>query len=161
MAGGNEHLLHREDSTIHADDIIALLHGLAPPVVLEVALELGTKRAKVPTSIEPAIKLARLENESAAFAQRNDLLHAYGVGEILVGHGVWVVGAEILSVSARCGKTGISRDCRGPPRLSEHVCGRWHRGCACAGGCFAEWPRRARRCRCIRSRARAKSESAE
>ena len=38
VSGGLENLTMHEDGTVHTDDVVALVHGHAPPVVLQVAL---------------------------------------------------------------------------------------------------------------------------
>src|SRR5262249_23471760 len=56
------------------------MHHDAPPVILQVALEFHPKRPVIPGSIEAAIDLARLENETAPLTQADDFFHALGVG---------------------------------------------------------------------------------
>ena len=106
VAGGNEDLLHGQDRAVHAEHVVAFLDGLAPPVVLEVALQFGAERAVVPAAVETAVQLAGLENEAAAFAQRNDFLHAGGVGEVLVGHRFERVGRGADGIRAGVGRQG-------------------------------------------------------
>ena len=64
VAGGLEHLFHRQNRAIHAEDVVAFLNGLAPPVVLEVAFQLGSERAVVPAAVEASVEFARLENKA-------------------------------------------------------------------------------------------------
>ena len=63
------------DRTIESDHVVAFAHHHAPPVILEVALQLDAERTVIPDAIEPAVDLAGLENEAAPFAQADDLLH--------------------------------------------------------------------------------------
>ena len=117
VAGGNEHLLHRQNRAVHAEHVVAFLHGLAPPEVLEVAFQLGAERAVIPAAVEAAVEFAGLENEAAAFAQRNDFLHAGGIGDVFVGHGDRV-GARMEAGAAAGGKTGLPANFLNPCRAA-------------------------------------------
>lgn len=76
-----------EDGSIEAEDIVTLLDVFTPPEVFEVALHFSSEGAVVPATVQAAVDFGRLENESFAFAQGDDLLHAGGVGLVFVGHG--------------------------------------------------------------------------
>ena len=89
VAGGLQHLFHGQDRTVHAEDVITFLHGLAPPVVLEVAFQFGSERAVVPAAVEASVKFSRLENKASAFAEGDDFLHPHRVRNILVCHKIF------------------------------------------------------------------------
>src|SRR5262249_5073374 len=50
---------------------------VAPPGVLDVALELDAQRAEVPAAGKTAVDLARLKGEPAPFGQVHDLVHGH------------------------------------------------------------------------------------
>src|ERR1700759_973668 len=58
-----------QDRAVEADDIIAFAHHDAPPIVFQIALQLDSERAVIPDTVKAAIDLARLENETAPFAE--------------------------------------------------------------------------------------------
>ena len=87
VTGGGEHCLMGEDGAVHADDVIALLDVFAPPVILEVAFQLGTERAVVPAAVEAAVEFSGLEDESFAFTKRYDFFHSFRVGMSALCHG--------------------------------------------------------------------------
>jgi len=87
VAGSDQHLLHREDGTVQAENVIALLDRLAPPVILEVALQFDAERAVVPTTVEPPVEFTGLEDEALALAKTDNLLHRF-FGFDVLGHGV-------------------------------------------------------------------------
>jgi hypothetical protein len=64
-----------QNGTIHADYVIPFSDHDAPPVVLQVALQLDSERTVVPTAIQPAVDLARLKDESSPLAQADDSFH--------------------------------------------------------------------------------------
>jgi hypothetical protein len=65
-----------DDGGVEAHDVLALAGHGVPPQFLHVALQLGTERAVIPKAVDAAVDFGGLKNESAAFAQRHDLLHA-------------------------------------------------------------------------------------
>jgi len=69
-----------ENSSVHADDVVAALGHRFPPVVLEVAFEFSSQGAVVPGSIQSAVDLGRLKDEAPAFAEGHDFFHA------VIGH---------------------------------------------------------------------------
>ena len=107
VTGGHQNLRHRQNRAVHAEHVVALLHGLPPPVVLQIALQLRAERAVVPAAVEAAVKLSGLENEAAAFAQRHDFFHAGGIGDIFVGHVFERLGREAKQARRRAAR----RDC--------------------------------------------------
>src|SRR5206468_9147385 len=70
----------REDCAIHAHDVFALVHRHAPPVILQVALELYAKGSVIPGAVKAAIDFARLKDETAPLAQVDDLFHVLLIG---------------------------------------------------------------------------------
>ena len=50
---------------------------VAPPGFLDVALQLDAERAVVPEAVEAAVDFARLKEEAAPFAQRDELVHVH------------------------------------------------------------------------------------
>ena len=68
-----------QNRAVHADDVIALVHHDAPPIVLQITLQFDPERAVIPGAVQSAVNFARLENEAAPLAQADDLLHALGV----------------------------------------------------------------------------------
>jgi hypothetical protein len=64
-----------QDGTIEPDDIGALLHHVAPPCFLDVALQLGAERAVIVGGTQPAIDVAGWKNKPTPLAQVDDFLH--------------------------------------------------------------------------------------
>src|SRR5208337_3850518 len=64
-----------QDSRVEAEHVGAPLHRLTPPSFLDVALELGAKRAVVEGRAEPAVDVAGGEDESPPLAEVDELLH--------------------------------------------------------------------------------------
>ena len=62
------------------------LHHVPPPAVTEVVLELRTERTVVPEAVEAAVDLGCRVDESAALAERDELLHQGGTFGA-TGHG--------------------------------------------------------------------------
>lgn len=76
-----------KDRSIEAEDVVAFLDVFTPPEFFEVSFHLGSEGAVVPATVQAAVDFGRLKNESFAFAQGDDLLHAGGIGLVFVGHG--------------------------------------------------------------------------
>ncbi len=74
-----------QNRAIHSDDVVALVDHDAPPVILDIALQLDPERPVIPQPIETAVDFARLKNEAAPFAQANDFFHALA-GWLGLGH---------------------------------------------------------------------------
>ena len=89
VAAGLPHLRRHEDGGIEAHDVGALAHHGAPPLLLDVALQLDAHGAVVPGGGEAAVDLAAGEHEAAPLGQRHDGVEggAGGVGRGRVGHG--------------------------------------------------------------------------
>ena len=118
VAGRDEHLFHGQDGTVHAEHVIAFLHGFAPPEILEVAFQLSSQRAVIPATIEAAVEFASLEDEAAAFAQRYDFLHAGGIGGVFVGHVGVRLGRRMEAGDGRRGKRRLQGGARAPTQGS-------------------------------------------
>ncbi len=66
------------------------------------AVNLALHHEMQQASVEAAVEFACLKDEAAAFAERDDFLHADGVGMLLVGHNLGkTVGREEISPSPR------------------------------------------------------------
>lgn len=87
VSGSSEDGLMIEDGAVHPQNIVTFLDVFTPPVVLEVSLQLGTERAVVPATVETAVEFGGLEDETFAFAQGDDGLHAVGISVLFIGHG--------------------------------------------------------------------------
>ena len=72
MAGGDPHLARLDDGGIHTHDVGAGLDHVAPPLALNVFLQLHTKRTIVPSGAGTAVNLTRLVDQAAAFTQINN-----------------------------------------------------------------------------------------
>ena len=64
-----------DDGRVLADHVVAQLHDRAPPGPLDVVLQLDPERTVVVARADPAVDLARLEGEAAAFGQVDDRVH--------------------------------------------------------------------------------------
>src|SRR5207244_3461734 len=64
--------------------VVALAHHHAPPIILQVALQLDPEWTVIPGAVETTVDFARLENESPPLTQADDLFHPLWVS--LVGH---------------------------------------------------------------------------
>ncbi len=65
-----------QDRAVEPHDVAARPDHLTPPRFFDVALELDADRAVVPAAREPAVDLARLEDQAAALREVDDALHA-------------------------------------------------------------------------------------
>lgn len=99
VAGSSEDGLVREDGAIESEDVIALLHVFPPPVILEVFLQISAEWAVVPATVQSTVDLGRLKNEAFAFTERNNFLHAGGIGLVFISHGS--EGAELEKRAGR------------------------------------------------------------
>ena len=77
MAGGHPGLGIHQDGGVEADVVGVLLDEFLPPGALDVVLELHAQGAVVPGVGQAAVDLGAGENEAAALAQRNDLIHGF------------------------------------------------------------------------------------
>ena len=94
VAGRDPHLARQDHRRVQADDVLAAGDHGAPPLPLDVVLELHAQRAVVPGRARTAVDLARGEDESAALGERDDGLDR-GRGR-LAGHwsDSWMGGAR-------------------------------------------------------------------
>ena len=51
----------RQDRAVHPDDVVALMHHDAPPVVLQVALQFDAERSVIPGAVKSAVDFAGLK----------------------------------------------------------------------------------------------------
>ena len=65
VAGRDPDLRVHQDPGIEPDDVVALLDHRPPPGALDVVLELHAERPVVPHGVDPAVDLARREDEAA------------------------------------------------------------------------------------------------
>src|SRR5207249_8777108 len=75
-AGLPHHGVH-EDGRVQPHHVVALVDEVAPPDALDVVPQLHAERAVVPARTGAAVDLARLEDEAAPLAQRNDHVHGH------------------------------------------------------------------------------------
>ena len=71
----------QDDGRVDTDHVLARRHHVAPPLTLDVLLELDTQRSVVPGGTLAAVDLAAREYEATALAQADD-----GV-DLVGGHG--------------------------------------------------------------------------
>jgi hypothetical protein len=64
-----------QDRRVDPHHVRPALHEVAPPHPLDVALELDAERPVVPARPDPAVDLARLEDEAAALGERDERVH--------------------------------------------------------------------------------------
>ena len=64
---------------VHRTEIVMARHHIAPPGLLDVALQLDAQRSIIPEAIDAAIDFARLKQEAATFAERDDLIHRHNL----------------------------------------------------------------------------------
>src|SRR5262249_29721618 len=64
-----------DDRAVKPDHVVARLNVVTPPGLLDIALQLHAERAVIPEAVDPAIDLARGEDESPALAERDQLVH--------------------------------------------------------------------------------------
>ena len=69
VTGGYPDLTRLDDGGIYAHDVCAGLHHVAPPLALDVFLELYTKRAVVPRGAGTAVNFTCLVDQAAALTQ--------------------------------------------------------------------------------------------
>ena len=75
MAGGHPGLGIHQDGGVEADVVGVLLDEFLPPGALDVVLELHAQGAVVPGVGQAAVDFGAGEDEAAALAQRDDLIH--------------------------------------------------------------------------------------
>ena len=80
VAGRLPHPRMHQDGGVEALDVVARVDHRVPPAVLDVLLELDAERAVVPHRAEAAVDLGGLEDEAAALAEGDQLVHQGGIG---------------------------------------------------------------------------------
>lgn len=75
MAAGLPDFRMHDDRSFQAHDIIAELGHGAPPGFFDIALEFSAQWTVIPESVQAAVNLRGLKNETPAFAQGDNLLH--------------------------------------------------------------------------------------
>src|SRR4051794_30743375 len=78
-------LRREDDRRVDADDVVAHLHGRAPPLLADVLLELDAERTVVPGRTGAAVDLARREDDAPSLAEADEAFDAGG-GGVLSGH---------------------------------------------------------------------------
>ena len=86
VAGGHPDRAGQDDRGVEADDVVAPGDHRAPPLLLDVLLQLDPERAVVPGRPRPAVDLTRGEDEPAPLAQADHLFETVGVGSAGRGH---------------------------------------------------------------------------
>ena len=85
VTGGFPDFWVHKNRGIETFNIIAIGH-LAPPSFLEVAKHRHTERTIIPTAIQAAIDLGRLEHKPPPFGERYDLFECLNSGILLFCH---------------------------------------------------------------------------
>ncbi len=80
VAAGLPHGRVHEDGGVQPHHVGALLDEVPPPDALDLVLQLHAERAVVPARARAAVDLARLEDEAAALAERDEGFHRDGHG---------------------------------------------------------------------------------
>src|SRR6185295_16742318 len=83
-----------QDRRVDAHHVRSALHEVPPPDPLDVALELDPQRAVVPARARAAVDLARLEDEPAALAERDERVHRDHAGQDSTARKRTIRGAE-------------------------------------------------------------------
>ena len=86
VAGGHPDRAGQDDRGVEADDVVTPRDHRAPPLLLDVLLQLDPERAVVPRRPRPAVDLTRGEDEPAPLAQADHLFETVGVGSAGRGH---------------------------------------------------------------------------
>ena len=84
--------------------VLAPVHEVAPPQVLDVLLELAAERAVVVEPVEAVVDLARAEDEAALAAELHDLVHR---------RALHLRGVEARPGPPRAARRGLQRADRG------------------------------------------------
>src|SRR5882672_4156498 len=77
MPAGPPNLRCHDDGRFETGHVLALAGHGGPPKILHIALQLRAERAVVPKSVDTAVNLRRLKNESSALAEGDNLLHQH------------------------------------------------------------------------------------
>ncbi len=103
VAGGLPDLGGQDHGRVDTDDVLARRHHVAPPLALEVLLELDTQRPVVPGGALTAVDLTAGEYEATALAQADD-----GV-DLVGGHGALFI--TTTGDEARCFRALLQSEC--------------------------------------------------
>ena len=79
VTGGHPDLPRQDHRGVEADDVVPALDDGAPPLPLDVLLELDAEGPVVPGGAGAAVDLAGREDEAPALAEVDDLVEAGGV----------------------------------------------------------------------------------
>ena len=104
VAGRLPDLRMHQDRGIEALDVVPRVDHGVPPAVLHVLLELDAQRTVVPHRAEAAVDLGGLEDEAAALAEGDQLVHQGGVG-----HGVHRCRGGVATGGRKIGREGAVR----------------------------------------------------
>jgi hypothetical protein len=72
VAAGLPHLAGEDHARVQADDVVALLDHVPPPLALDVVLQLYAEGTVIPRGPQTAVDLAGRIDESASLAQVDD-----------------------------------------------------------------------------------------
>ena len=75
VAGGTPDLRVHHDRRVDADDVFAAVHHAAPPLGVQVALQLDAHRTEVVGGAQAAVDFRAGVNEASPLAERDDFLH--------------------------------------------------------------------------------------
>ena len=65
------------DGCVEADDVVAAVHEVFPPRLLDVVFELNAQRAEVKETVKAAVNFRRPVNKPPAFAKALNCSHVY------------------------------------------------------------------------------------
>src|SRR5674476_514175 len=74
VAGGDPHLTRQDHRRVEPDDVVAGGDDLAPPLLLDVLLELDAQGAVVPRRTRAAVDLATGEDEAPPLGEADDVV---------------------------------------------------------------------------------------
>ena len=91
VARGDPHVLGKDHRGVQTDDVVTSGDHVSPPLLLDVLLELDTEGAVVPGCSGASVDLATRKDESASFAQVDDVVqgacggHGRPFFQVLIG----------------------------------------------------------------------------
>ena len=80
VTGCHPHLLRQDDARVEADDVVAARDHVAPPLALDVLLQLDAEGPVVPRRPGSAVDLAGLEDEAPVLCEGDDGFETAGCG---------------------------------------------------------------------------------
>ena len=104
VAGGHPDLRVEDDRRVQSDDVVALLDHRSPPFALDVVVQEDAVMAEVERRAEPAVDVGGRVDETAATAERRDLLdrrRTFELLELFRGHGWKLASRRALRRSTR------------------------------------------------------------